>query len=96
MITGVAIRNESVIISLPRPARHCDCFMYCFEVLGIKAPEHSIGSKVAHQGFVTDKGVYLDRFQAMRHAKRCGQELVKTDDDIKHKWHHPLFSEDVW
>lgn len=96
MIVGVAIRNAEVIISLPKPNRHCDCFRYAFEVLGIECPKLKIGAKREHQGFITDKGVYLDRLQAMRHAKRCGQKLIKTDDEIKHKWSHPLFSEDLW
>ena len=97
MIVGVAIKNDTITIQLPKPNRHCDCFAYLKSNLGGDvANKLAIGMQGKNQGFITDKGVYLDRFQAMRHAKRCGQVLIKTDPDIKHKWSHPLFSEDLW
>lgn len=96
MIVGVAIKNEIMMISLPKPARHCDCFLYLIEQFGRKK-----GTKIArnmhgkNQGFITDKGIYLDRFQAMRHVKRCKQKLLDCEH-ATHQWNHPLFSEDLW
>lgn len=95
MIVAVAIRSDSVMIQLPKPNRHCDCFDLAKE-MGIDHVKARIGIRAVDQGFVTDKGVYLDRNQAMRHAKRCGQALIKTSEDLKHRWSDPLFSEDLW
>ena len=97
MIVGVAIKiGDSIEVRLPRPNRHCHCFEHFFKVTGITAPKTGLKLGGENQGFYTSTGKYLDRFQAMKHAKRCGQKLIKTDDDIKHRWKHPLFSEDVW
>jgi hypothetical protein len=46
--------------------------------------------KWAVQGFLTDAGVFLDRTQAAKYAKRCGQvPRLRWSKDR-------LFSEDVW
>lgn len=95
MIVGVAIRSNVVTIQLPKPNRHHNCFAYCKDVLGIHATKNGIGLKKYDQGFVTDKGVYLDREQAMRHARRCNQDLVVQPDGSINK-SGVLFSEDVW
>ncbi len=96
VITGVAIRSDEVVIKLPKPNRHHHCFAYCKAVLGVHATKNGIGVKAKNQGFITDKGVYLDRMQAMKHAKKCGQELIPHPDGSTQQWNHPLFSEDVW
>jgi hypothetical protein len=91
MIVGVAIRNKEIMISLPKPARHSDCFKHCQKI--------GIHRKVAHkmngenQGFITDKGRYLTRWQAYDHAKRCGQKLI---DGPYPRRRFPLCSEDLW
>lgn len=95
MIVGVAFKNENIIIMLPRPARHADLFCFMINNFGKKkAKELALTMQGKGQGFYTDKGKYLDRFQAMRHAKRCKQKLIECD--CPHKWNGPLFSEDVW
>ncbi len=95
MIVGVAIKNDFITIMLPRPARHVDCFKFMVDQFGEENAKRLASSMQGkNQGFYTDKGRYLNRFQAMRHAKRCGQELI--EGDCKHKWNGPLFSEDVW
>lgn len=95
MIVGVAIRSESVMIQLPRPNRHHHCFAYCKNILKVHATENGIGLRADDQGFVTDRGVYLDRAQAMRHVRRCGQKLVVQPDGSINKSKY-LFSEDIW
>lgn len=96
MIIGVAIKSENVTISLPKPNRHGHCFVFCAEVLGIKPVKHLIGNKSGAQGFITDKGVYLNREQAMRHVKRCKQKLIPDRQDGQVNKSKYLFSEDLW
>ena len=93
MIAGVAVKfGDFIEVRMPAPNRHCHCFWHFREVCGegnkiaMKLPSAGL-----QQGFYTDKGVFLDRFQAYRHAKRCKQLLPTTDNR-----RGPLFSEDVW
>ena len=44
------------------------------------------------EGFLTDKGVFLDRVQAADHAYECGQ-LVERAEEPRIE---VLFSEDLW
>ena len=48
------------------------------------------GNRVAIQGFITDKAEFLDRKQAYKHAKKCGQ--IKKEGIIG----KILTSEDLW
>lgn len=97
MIVGVAIKiGDSIEVRLPKPNRHCHCFWHFSKVTGLKAPSLGLSTGGANQGFYTSTGKYLDRFQAMKHAKRCGQKLLPHPDGVNHKWSHPLFSEDLW
>jgi hypothetical protein len=97
MIVGVAIKiGDHIEIRLPRPNRHCDCFKYFHETIGIMAPSLGLKTGGTNQGFYTDKGVYLDRMQAFRHVKRCKQELLPDHHEGKILNRGPLFSEDVW
>ena len=73
--------------------RHSDIFeqlMY----LGFKPND---GYKVITQGFITDKGEFLNRVEAFIHARKCRQITFATlqsrtlrDGDAE------LFSEDLW
>ncbi len=65
---------------------HADCF-YSGHNMGLK-----MSNKVDDQGFVTNKGRYVDRKTAARIAKRAGQLDTK---DRKRKVLH-LLSEDIW
>jgi hypothetical protein len=89
MIVGVAIRNENIIVMLPKPNRHCDCFNL-LEKMGVDTVKEGIGVKGKDQGFYTHTGRYLDRWEAWKHAKRCKQELMPNAG------RGPLFSEDLW
>ena len=83
MITGVAIGCKGLLITLPKPNRHSDCCVYA-KSLGIDL------SILKNQGFVTDKGKYLDRKKAAKHAKRVNQESMYGNfGDV-------LISEDLW
>lgn len=95
MIVGVAIRNENVIIQLPKPSRHHDCFRYCRDVLGIRAVKDKIGFGDGRQGFITSGGLYLTREEARVYVEEVSQELrVQPNGTINES--RELFSEDLW
>lgn len=84
-ITGVAIKINGDIYSLPKPARHSDLIRHLCEKTTIKS---ILGTRAA-QGFVDENGEFLDRKSALQRAIAAGQIT----------WHVPgvlLFSEDLW
>lgn len=79
MIKHSAILKDKIVYV---GKRHSDCFNSMYEC--------GVDKVDAIQGFVTDEGVFLDRWQAARHALRCGQI-----QELKfHK--NELFSEDLY
>ncbi len=89
MIVGVAIRNDNVLITLPKPARHVDCFELA-KSLGIDFIAVGLGKKADNPGFYTHTGKYLNRMQAAKYIKRIKQ---KTLDG---KYRQAICSEDLW
>lgn len=73
--------NQELIVT---DVRHGDCF-YQISQMGFKPRQ---GYKELAQGFVTDTGVFLDRYEAKKHAIACGQ-IVNLE-------YAELYSEDVW
>lgn len=89
MIIGVAIRNENIIIQLPKPNRHSNCFLYA-DSIGIDTVKEGVGTAAKDQGFYTHTGKYLNREQAARYIKRIKQPgVVYPTCGI-------LFSENLW
>ena len=88
MIVGVAIRNSEIVVMLPKPNRHSDCFDY-LEELGISAIKNNVGVKAKDQGFYTHTGKYLNRIQAFKYAKRIKQPLIDNPNI-------GLCSENLW
>ncbi len=88
MITHVAINASGKVYALPRPKRHHDVLWYMAEM---DVAMRTTSSDARHvQGFLDDKGNFLDRVQALAHALQHNQH--KTPDD-----HFPqLYSEDLW
>lgn len=82
MITHVAIKYNGTIYSLPAPNRHHDVIR---SIGGIKGPDV--------QGFLDDKGHFLNRVQAMIHAKHYGQLKQRLPGQYNGDL---LFSEDLW
>jgi hypothetical protein len=79
MITAAAIRKDGIIYT---GTRHC--FI-------IRDSSPSFGFfRNAEQGFVTDKGEFLNREEAAKYALEHGQ-IVGLKFNSKH-----LFSEDLW
>lgn len=85
-IIGVAVKQGSLMICLPKPNRHHDCIRYAVEVLGLKPP---IGAAALGQGFYLADGTYLNRQAAFRHVKQVGQPHSPEANKY-------LFSEDLW
>jgi len=84
MITHVAIKYNDVVYSLPKPNRHHHVIR--------SIPGGIAGPDV--QGFLTDRGVFLDRCDAYNYAQLYGQ--LKRDPDPKAYQGTELFSEDLW
>lgn len=53
--------------------------------------EPGIGYRIVDQGFITDKGVFLNRKDALQHAIECKQPMMFRDESSSE-----LFSEDLW
>lgn len=98
-ITGVALRSKRtglVLISLCKPFRHGHLFMaikeasahvdYAFR----EEMKDWDEIKYAEQGFVTDRGRFLDRVEALNLAKDQG--LISENKVCP----SILFSEDLW
>lgn len=85
-ILGVAVKFGDIFVCLPKPNRHCDCFKYAVEVLGLSKP---LDNAAINQGFYLETGKYLTRRMAFEHARDSGQ-LINPEAN---KY---LFSEDVW
>jgi hypothetical protein len=83
-ITEIAIREDPILIHLPKPARHHDLVHIYFSLTGKTAPSGDA------QGFLTNRGRFVDRQEACVIARLADQIKEKTGpEDI-------LFSEDLW
>lgn len=65
--------------------RHGDIFKQ-LKQLGFEPQK---GYKCIEQGFITDRGIFLNRKDALNHAIKCKQKLIIFAKD-------ELFSENLW
>lgn len=83
MITGVAINDvEGRMYFASQPYRHHD-------LIRMAVQDHCKTPIGGVQGFVTDKGIFLNREEAEVYARKCGQftgEIIGGE----------LTSEDLW
>ena len=86
MIIGVAFKTEDgTIISMMEPNRHHHIIRYMSQ-----HPSYDRGDIArSEQGFITHKGVFLNRAEAAEYAL----EIKQITKMISSKW---LFSEDLW
>jgi len=82
MIAQAAIKQNGVIYTLPRPARHVDVIKHM--------AQRGLTSVDGVQGFLDIKGNFLAREEAATRALSCGQ--VK---ELKFQ-PNKLFSEELW
>jgi hypothetical protein len=80
-VVAVALFREGVIVTKPAPARHHHLVSE-LNFLGVNPNDWM-------QGFLSDRGEYLSRFQARQAVLNSGQ-LTKTRNPSE------LFSEDLW
>lgn len=80
MIIAAAVKYRGVVFTGYRHDRVYTSFPMGF----FKGPE---GTKDHIQGFITDKGIFLDRKEGGEYAFKIGQ--IKKETDL-------LFSEDLW
>ena len=89
MITHVAILYNSKVYALAKPNRH-------HNVIRMIAEDNGVGiAGYDTQGFVNDKGYFLNRKQAYRYAKSVGQ-LDRSKHPSGSYDGDELYSEDLW
>ena len=96
MIVAAAIRLNAVTLSMPAPARHHDILR---QINGLYEPSHERPDwtyEVETQGFITDKGVFMDRREAFAHTNECGQGQPRRRPGPENYQGDELFSEDLW
>lgn len=84
LVVAAAIRWGKVVVMAERPGRHADCIW----------PLHSIGADYREQGFVTNRGRFVDRAEAGRIVLASGQGAPGGTPTSNPNMH--LFSEDMW
>lgn len=91
MIVAAAIKPKSgVVCSVPRPGRHADVIRQ-MAASGFPIPI------TGEQGFLTNDGLFVDRYKAREIAEKAAQLIPRAGSGIPHVVDHPqLFSEDVW
>lgn len=93
MIVAAAIRIGDAVISMAAPARHHDILRQINRLYDPE-PRPFWTFEAETQGFLTERGVFLDRREAYTHALECGQPLVGRRPDGYQG--DELFSEDLW
>lgn len=86
MIVAAAIKHKEtgLAISLPRPNRHHNVMYAMYDIV-----KQSIGGQY-EQGFMTNDGVFVDRYEGFKIAQQNNQIIKKHGPDDY------LFSEDMW
>lgn len=81
IIVAAAVRADGIIFMVERPGRHGECINFL-------SPR---GLDYMDQGFVTNKGRFVDRQEAGRIAVKSGQGSTMGE-----RVNFNLFSEDLW
>lgn len=85
-IIAAAVLRGGVIHTMPSPARHHTIMQAVDLVYGDK----HLPFRPDEQGFLTDKGRFVGRFEAKDIARHAGQLLQRAEKLPE------LYSEDVW
>lgn len=95
MIVAAAVRYKPallpdatpLVIFVPAPARHSDILHALWQ---INRGAHSD----CEQGFINDRGEFMNRTDAFVHAIACDQKF--TERSTRWEGLHELYSEDLW
>ena len=82
MIVAAAIKQDGRVWFVDRPGRH-DGVIRLMMTSGVRTPIDGV------RGFMTDRGAFLTRPEALEHARACKQVTGKLTGG-------PLTSEDLW
>lgn len=102
MIVAAACRINQMICTMPQPARHHDILhqIHGFKVDILEGAESKIQYYDYIEGFITDKGEFLERKMALIHAREHGQGTPRRDAMIASGYKaydgDELYSEDLW
>lgn len=83
LIVAAAIRWGRVVVVAERPGRHADCIW----------PLHRAGADHSEQGFMTNRGRFVDRKEAAQIVAATAQGSTR---DFGEAYPRSLFSEDMW
>ena len=96
MIKQAAIKWENRVYTVVRPGRHDTVFA----LMAKENPEHTGPFLGDEQGFITERGAFVDRETAADIALRCEQVIDPTTREILNpqelNWPPNLYSEDLW
>jgi hypothetical protein len=86
---------KDLILFIPAPARHHNVLhSFWYQVPEARADGRTHESYMGEvQGFLTNEGVFLNRLDALVHARACGQMKPRQPGDYNGD---ELFSEDLW
>lgn len=95
MIVAAAIRINHAVISMEAPCRHHDILR---QIKGLYDPEDRPHwtYECETQGFITDKGAFLNRREAFQHVHACGQGTPRRRVSPGNYQGDELYSEDMW
>lgn len=96
MIEAAAIRWNNRVYTVPKPGRHDTVFAF----MAKENPEHTGPFIGDEQGFITDRGAFVDRETAAAIALRSEQVIDPKTQEIldpqELNWPPNLYSEDLW
>ena len=97
MILIAALRIQSDL--LPNGECVLPCLRHGMGYIALKefAPQvHQDPKRIITEGFITTKGKFLDRKEALKHAKKCNQLSQSTLWAMKDNDQQELYSEDLY
>lgn len=95
MIVAAAVRINHAVISMAAPCRHHDILR---QIAGLYDPADRPHwtYECEAQGFITDKGEFLNRRDAFQHTIDCGQGQPRRRKGAANYQGDELYSEDLW
>jgi len=83
------VRDNTLVDAVILGLRHSDCW-------DLMATLHVPKEREEEEGFIDNKGTFLDRYAAYKHALVCGQISDTTRTTKEEKGETVLFSEDLY